>query len=161
MKILKYLLIVNALVIFGGLSDFAQTTEKPANPGYDAELATKLGADQYGMRNYVLAILKTGPKDALIKGLERDEAFKGHMANIGRMAAAGQLAVAGPFGENDKGFRGIFIFNVKTIEEAGKLTETDLAVKAGIFVVDIIPWYGTAALMQVNGLHKKLASTSF
>ncbi|HBK41165.1 MAG TPA: hypothetical protein DDZ57_06280, partial [Porphyromonadaceae bacterium] len=30
------------------------------NPAYDADLAEKLGADAYGMKNFVLVILKTG-----------------------------------------------------------------------------------------------------
>ncbi|HEY0787235.1 MAG TPA: hypothetical protein VGE86_01230, partial [Thermoanaerobaculia bacterium] len=44
---------------------------EPAKPAYAAELAQRLGADARGMRMYVLCILKTGPKDAEIKGDER------------------------------------------------------------------------------------------
>ena len=58
----------------------------------------RLGADERGMRMYVLCILKTGPKDAEIKGDQRKEVFAGHFANIGRLADEGKLAVAGPFG---------------------------------------------------------------
>jgi hypothetical protein len=63
----------------------------------DPELAKKLGADERGMRNYVLVILKTGPT-RVPDGPARDEVFKGHMANIQRLADAGKLVVAGPFG---------------------------------------------------------------
>ena len=35
----------------------------------------------------------------------------------------GKLAVAGPFGKNDKSYRGLYIFNVSTIGEAQKLVE--------------------------------------
>ena len=73
------------------------------------------------MKTYVLCILKTGPKDAEIKGEERTKIFEGHFANIGRLADEGKLAVAGPFGKNDKAFRGLYIFNVATVEEAEKL----------------------------------------
>lgn len=133
-------------------------TEKPA---FDAELARKLGADKYGMKSYVLAILKTGPNDASIKGKEREDMFKGHLANINRLAAEGKIAVAGPFGKNDKAFRGLFILNVTTVEEAKKLTDTDPVVKAGMMIVEFIPWYGSAALMQTNEIHEKIAETSF
>ena len=123
---------------------------------FDAELAKKLGADERGMRNYVLCILKTGPKDAQIKGDDRKEIFAGHFANIKRLADEGKLVVAGPFGANEKSYRGLYIFNVATVEEAAKLVELDPAVKAGVFVPDLTPWYGSAAMMIVNETHKKI-----
>ena len=129
------------LLLIFSFNLFAET------PAYDSELAKKLGADDMGMRHYVLVILKTGPKDATIKGKERDDIFAGHFANIGRLADEGKLAIAGPFGKNDIQYRGLFIFNVETVEEAQKLTETDPAVKAGIFETVEVPWYGSAALI--------------
>jgi uncharacterized protein YciI len=125
-------------------------------PAFDPELAKKLGADERGMKMYVLCILKTGPKDAEIKGEERKKIFEGHFANIQRLADEGKLAVAGPFGDNDKSFRGLYIFNVATIGEAEKLVVLDPAVKAGVFVPDLIPWYGTAAMMVINDTHKRI-----
>lgn len=123
---------------------------------YDADLAKKLGADERGMKMFVLCILKTGPNDAEIKGKAREEIFAGHFANIGRLAEEGKLAVAGPFGKNDKSYRGLYIFNVPTIEEAEKLVMLDPAVKAGVFVPDLTLWYGSAAMMIVPEMHKKL-----
>jgi uncharacterized protein YciI len=123
---------------------------------YDAELAKRLGADERGMKTYVLCILKTGPKDAEIKGDERKKIFEGHFANIIRLAGEGKLAVAGPFGKNDKSYRGLYIFNVATLDEAEKLVVLDPAVKAGVFVPELTPWYGSAAMMVVNEAHKKI-----
>ena len=123
---------------------------------FDPELAKRLGADERGMKMYVLCILKTGPNDAEIKGEERKEIFAGHFANIGRLADEGKLAVAGPFGKNDKAYRGLYIFNVATIEEAEKLVTLDPAVKAGVFVPELTPWYGSAAMMVVNDTHKRI-----
>ena len=127
-----------------------------AEPSFDPELAKKLGADERGMRMFVLCILKTGPKDAEIKGDERKAIFEGHFANIQRLADEGKLAVAGPFGKNDKNYRGLYIFNVATVEEAEKLVVLDPAVKAGVFVPDLTPWYGTAAMLVVNDTHKRI-----
>ena len=93
---------------------------------FDPELAKKLGADERGMKTYVLCILKTGPADAEIKGDARKEIFAGHFANINKLADEGKLAVAGPFGKNDKSYRGLYIFNVSTIEEAEKLVVLDI-----------------------------------
>jgi uncharacterized protein len=123
----------------------------------DAELAKRLGGDERGMKMYVLCILKTGPSDAEIKGDERKKIFAGHFANIQRLAGEGKLALAGPFGKNDKTYRGLYIFNVTTVEEAETLVQLDPAVEAGVFVADLTPWYGSAALMVVNDTHKRIA----
>lgn len=82
------------------------------------------------------------------------------MANINRMAEEGKLVTAGPF-MDDGELRGIYIFNVATVEEAKALTETDPAVQAGRLVMELHPWYGSAALMEMNNLHKKLAKKQF
>lgn len=134
----------------------AQAVTVPVQPAYNGELAKKLGGDERGMKTYVLVILKTGPKDGDFKGKERDDVFAGHMSNIGKLADAGQLAVAGPFVTNEKGYRGLYIFNVKTIEEAQKLVETDPAVKSGILVPDMTLWYGSASLLATPEIHKTI-----
>lgn len=132
----------------------AVIAEEPA--AYDAELAKRLGADERGMKSYVLCILKTGPNDAEIKGDARKEIFAGHFANIGRLAGEGKLVVAGPFGRNERAYRGLYIFNVATIEEAEQLVVLDPAVKAGVFVYELTPWHGSAAMMVVSETHKRI-----
>jgi uncharacterized protein YciI len=127
----------------------------PKAPAYDAWLARTLGADERGMRHYVLVILKTGPTK-VPAGAERDEMFKGHFANIERLAKAGTLAVAGPFGANDDGWRGLYLFAVKTVEEARALVASDPVVVKGEMVPEFHPWYGSAALMVVPETHDKL-----
>ena len=65
----------------------AQTSQADPSSKYDADLAKKTGADEYGMKSYVFCILKTGPKDAEIKDKkQRDDIFAGHMANMNRLA---------------------------------------------------------------------------
>lgn len=153
----KVLFLCLCFLIPLGSTTFGQTAAPVANVKYSEELARKLGADERGMKNYVLVILKTGPKDGDFKGKERDDIFAGHMANIGRLADDGQLAVAGPFMKNDKGYCGLYIFNVVTIEGAQKIVETDPAVKAGILVPDMTLWYGSASLMATPEIHKTIA----
>jgi len=126
---------------------------------YDSILAQKTGADDYGMKHYVMAFLKAGPKR------DQDSATaaqiqQAHMDNINRLAEEGKLVVAGPF--LDKGeMRGIFIFNVTSIEEAKTLTESDPAVQSGRLIMELHPWYGSAAMMEINNLHKKVSKKSF
>lgn len=156
MKTTKNLFAIFALIAMASIYGSAQASEKPQQEKYDAELAKRLGGNDNGMRMYVLCILKTGPKDAEFKGKERDDIFAGHMSNIGRMADAGQLAIAGPFGKNDKTWRGLYIFAVDKVEDAEKIVVSDPAVKAGVFVYDLVPWFGSAALMITNDTHKRI-----
>ncbi|NUY82098.1 hypothetical protein HUK80_14435 [Flavobacterium sp. MAH-1] len=137
MKILKLL-----LVCLFCTSGFAQ-----ADTNYDKALAEKLGADEYGMKKYVLAILKSGTNTTTDKKIT-GELFRGHMDNINRLAAEGKLIVAGPLGKNDKNYRGIFILDAKTIEEAQALVATDPAVKEKLLDVELYEWYGGAALPE-------------
>lgn len=122
---------------------YAQST----NPNYDETLAKKLGADEMGMKNYVFVILKTGEYQPTDQA-ELSQLFRGHMENIQRLVKEGKLIVAGPFGANNLTWRGLFILDVKTVEEAKALVQTDPAVKAKLFNVDLVPWYGSAALPE-------------
>lgn len=125
---------------------------------YNEALAKQLGADDYGMRKYVMAFLKRGPNRDRSKA-EADALQKAHMENIGRLAEEGYLALAGPFlGDGD--LRGIYVFNVNSIEEAQRLTQTDPAVKAGSLTMELIEWYGSAALMKVNEIHNQIAKVN-
>jgi len=133
----------------------AATTAQTPNPDYDDALAKRLGGNANGMKNYVLVILKTGEK-TIADDKQRAEIFAGHMKNIHRMAAEGKLAVAGPFGQNDNNFRGLYIFNVTTVEEAKALVDTDPAVSSGLLKGEFYPWFGTAAMGEVTNIHNKI-----
>ena len=141
------------------LSAHAQTAAEADKPAFDAELARSVGADENGMKSYVLVVLKTGPTK-VPAGAERDEMFKGHFANMKRLGAEGKLALAGPFDGVD-GWRGLFIFAVPDIEEAKKLVATDPVIIKGEMVAEYHKYYGSAALMLVNGAHPKIAKKRF
>jgi uncharacterized protein YciI len=118
------------------------------NPNYDRALAEKLGADDYGMKKYILVVLKTGTNQTTDKAFV-SEAFKRHLENINRLVKEEKLIVAGPFGKNGNNYRGIFILNhIATPEEARELLQTDPAVKAGLLEADLYNWYGSAALPE-------------
>ena len=146
-----------ALATLAGLAPAQDATRAP--PAFDAELARSVGADDYGMKPYVLVILKTGPT-AMPPGKQRDEMFKGHFANINRLAAEGKLALAGPLDGVD-GWRGLFVLAVSDIEEARKLVATDPVIGNGEMVAEFHKYYGSAALMLVNEAHAKIAKKRF
>lgn len=131
-----------------------EDTEETTEIIYDSILAQKLGADDYGMRQYVMAFLKRGPNRSQ-DSAESSSLQRAHLDNIGRLAEEGKLSLAGPF-LDDGELRGIYIFNVTTIEEAKALTETDPAIQQGRLVMELHPWYGSAAVMHINELHKKI-----
>jgi uncharacterized protein YciI len=128
----------------------------PPVPAFDAELAKRLGADERGMRSYVLVVLKTGPT-RVPDGPAREAMFAGHFANMERLAKAGKLALAGPFAKDPDGWRGLFVFAVADIEEARQLVATDPVIVNGEMVAEYHRWYGSAAVMIVPEVHDKVA----
>lgn len=149
---MKYLLLLALLVPFGAA---AQTTETV----YDSTYAARLGADDYGMKTYVMAYLKRGPNRPADKA-EAARLQKAHMDNIGRLAESGKLVVAGPFLDTSA-IRGIYIFDVRTVEEAAALTATDPAIQYGSLQMELHPWYGSATLIELNALHKRVQKKGF
>lgn len=145
-----FLLTVVCLISFG----------QKTNPNYDSALAKKFGADEYGMKKYVLVILKTGTNTTEDKKL-RDSLFAGHMANIVRLVKVNKLIVAGPLGKNDKTYRGIFILNVNTIEEANALVQSDPAVKGDLLAAEFFEWHGSAALPAYLEASEKINKLQF
>ena len=126
---------------------------------YNLLLAQHLGADNYGMKQYVMAFLKAGPN----RSQDEETAAKlqtAHLKNIQRLAVEGKLLLAGPF-LDDGNVRGIYIFNVTTLDEAEKLTQTDPAIQAGSLVMELHLWYGSAALQQINELHNAIVKDKF
>ncbi|WP_166922089.1 YciI family protein [Flavobacterium poyangense] len=131
---------------------FAQATESQ----YDEKLAKSLNADEYGMKKYVFCLLKSGTNTTASKE-ETKKLFEGHMSNIGKLAKEGKLVIAGPFMKNDRNYRGLYIFNVETIEEATALVATDPAIQAKLLEAELTPWYSSASLQEVLKLHDKIA----
>ncbi len=151
-----------ALALLTGLSLVA-TTAGSDNPvsvetlAYDKALAHALGADKYGMKPYVMAFLKTGPNRSGSKE-QRAELQRAHMSHIQRLAQEGKLVLAGPFIDGGE-WRGIYIFDVASLAEAEALTASDPAVQAGSLIMELKAWYGSAALLEVNRIHARIAES--
>lgn len=153
MRRLQVLMLAAAAAI--GTAPAAEPVVQSAAPVYDAALAQRTGADERGMRRYVLVILRTGPTP--VKDADARKAmFAGHMANIQRLAKESKLALAGPFGDAGGDWRGLFVFATADIEEAKALVATDPVIQQGEMVADYHSWYGSAATMLTGELHEKL-----
>lgn len=136
-----------------------QDVQQADTLAYDSALARSVGADDLGMRSYVMAFLKRGPNQSL-DSAQRAELLKAHLANIRRMADMGKLVLAGPFSDTTD-LAGIYVFDVASVDEARELTGTDPAIQAGRFVMELHPWYGPAMLRRIPALNKKVERTSF
>jgi len=127
----------------------------PTEIGYDSLRAAKVGADQYGMKKYIMVLLKKGPN----RNLNQQETLNVqtmHMANIRKLAEQGILVLSGPFG-GDGDLRGIFILNMDSLEEAEHLISFDPAIKEGTLVMELYEWYGSAAVMEINDIHNAIS----
>lgn len=128
----------------------------PAQGKFDPALAQRLGADERGMRRYVLVILKSGPTP-VTDPEQRKTMFAGHFANMERLVRSGHLVMAGPFSSDPDGWRGLFLLAVDELDEAKRLTETDPVIASGEMVADYHRWYGSAGAMMLPGIHETLA----
>jgi uncharacterized protein YciI len=150
----KALLILCGLLFFSLRPAAAQSEPTSLTLQYDAELAKSLGADERGMRSYVLVILKTGP-NKVPEGPARNKMFQGHFANIQRLAAEKKLVLAGPLDGAD-GWRGVFVFATPDINQAKDYVATDPVILNGEMVAEYHKFYGSAGMMMVNEIHNKI-----
>jgi len=147
---MKVFILVTTLFILN-----AHSFSQEPNPLYNARLADSLGADERGMRPYLLVILKTGPyrEDDPVR---RDSLFRGHFSNMSMMANAGMLVMAGPLGTNEQNYRGIFILGTTDREEASRLLMNDPTIRSGIFEAELYDLYGSAALPMYLKTHTRI-----
>lgn len=94
---------------------FAQE-KKTEKAKFNQELATSLGADQYGMKAYTIVMLTTGSTKIEDKA-QMSTLMKGHMANIGKLADEGKIIVAGPFLEKNKKTTVECLFSIQNLKK--------------------------------------------
>lgn len=105
----------------------AAVMEKP-DPAKDLEV-----------KKYWTVFLKKGPapmQDPATAALIQEK----HMSHIRRLADAGKLLVAGPFGDPGS-LRGMFIMDCRDSLEVVSLIETDTAIVTGLLKYEIKPWW--------------------
>ena len=105
------------LISFAANFSLSQTDQDQTGSGYDSSYAQKLGADDYGMKTYVMAFLRSGEVSSENKE-ESQRLQMEHLKNIIRLA------------------------------------------EEGVLEMELIPWYGSAALMELNNIHKKIQKIS-
>lgn len=128
----KFSLLLTVALLMGAYGLHAQEKSSPAAS------ASKKPEEQ--IRQYWLVILTRGANRNQDSATAAD-IQKAHLNNINRLYNEGKIKVAGPFGKNELGYQGLFIFDCPTREEVEQLLQTDRAVSSGRLKFEILPWY--------------------
>jgi uncharacterized protein YciI len=96
------------------------------------------------MRQYVVGFLYRGPNP--IEDPDESKAMmRGHLANIQRLHDEGKIILAGPY-LSKTDLRGYFLFDTDSVEAAQGWCDSDPAVAAGVFRVELHPWYSAKGI---------------
>src|SRR5262249_10876255 len=92
------------------------------------------------MVQFQMAILKKGPKWNTTTAEDRGAILKQHLGNVISLLDSGKAVIAGPFAD-DTDLAGIFILRAASADEARSWVDADPAVKAGLLVPEMHPWW--------------------
>lgn len=96
--------------------------------------------EDHKLVQFQMAILKRGPKWDATKEADRNSILKQHFGNVISLLDSGKAVIAGPLSDGT-GPAGIFILRATAAEEAKAWVDNDPAVKAGLFVAEMHPWW--------------------
>jgi uncharacterized protein YciI len=115
----------------------------------------RAGQPGAGEARFVYVTLKSGPTSGQGAAADRQAMFRGHMANMQRLADEGKLIIGGPFAKpRDKAWRGVFVFDVASVDEAAALSASDPGFVAGEFVGAYEPMVAREELRQTLALER-------
>jgi uncharacterized protein YciI len=87
-------------------------------------------------KTYTIVFLNTKPDAEKLDPEVSKKLMEGHMNNINRLANEGKLLAAGPF----DGGGGLFILNTTSLKEAESWVNTDPAVQANRWNIELLPY---------------------
>jgi uncharacterized protein YciI len=106
---------------------------------------------QHKLIEFHMALFKRGPKYSA-SGMPKDLKSE-HLANFIALLESGKAIIAGPFGDNSD-IAGVFVFRAKSAEEARAWAESDPAVKAGFFSIEMHPWWSEDVMKKPSSPFK-------
>jgi len=104
---------------------------------------------QHKLVQFQMAIMKKGPAWASTKEPERNQIRQQHLANVLSLLESGKAVITGPFGD-DTDLAGIFILRASSTAEAKSWVDADPAVKAGLMVPEMHPWWSEDVFKKAN-----------
>ena len=104
---------------------------------------------QHRLAQFQMAIMKKGPEWVSTKEPERKQIRQQHLANVLSLLDSGKAVITGPFGD-DTDLAGIFILRASSTAEAKSWVDADPAVKAGLMVPEMHPWWSEDVFKKAN-----------
>jgi uncharacterized protein YciI len=98
---------------------------------------------------FQMAILKKGPKWTGPQAPETQKILHQHLVNVLALLDSGKAVIAGPIGD-DTELAGIFILRASSSDAAKTWVDSDPAVKAGLFLVEMHPWWSEDIFKKRN-----------
>lgn len=118
------------LVLTGAFKAQAQRT-------FDVTIADST----YHMKQYWFVLYTKGDGPAL-DSLTAAKLQAEHLAHQDEQGKRGLIVMAGPFGKNESGWRGMLLYDCDTEDEVRNQLDADPFVRAGRLKYEIRPWYG-------------------
>jgi len=106
-------------------------------------LASAIGpaiAQENKMVQFHMALLRKGPQWNSTREAERNTILKQHVENVIELLNTAKAVIAGPLAD-DGDLAGIFILRAASAAEAKSWVDADPAVKAGLMVGEMHPWW--------------------
>ncbi|PYS33765.1 MAG: hypothetical protein DMF75_08425 [Acidobacteria bacterium] len=104
---------------------------------------------QHKLVQFQMAIMKKGPALVSTKEQERNQILQQHLANVLSLLDSGKAVIVGPF-RDDTNVAGIFILRASSTAEAKTWVDADPAVRAGLMVPEMHPWWSEDIFQKAN-----------
>jgi uncharacterized protein YciI len=114
-----------------------------------APLAAQKEEPRHKLVQFQMAVLKKGPKWATISAEDRGRILQQHVRSVLALLDSGKAVISGPFGD-DTDLAGIFILRATSSAEAKTWVDADPAVKAGLMVPEMHPWFSEDIFKKAN-----------
>ena len=105
----------------------------------------------------VFVFLNKNPNKEQISEEAQTELINKHMANMGVLASEGKLINAGPF----EGGGGIFVMNTASVDTVAKWVQTDPAIRANRWIVEMFPFTTTVGGSCTVGENYEMVTYQF
>lgn len=105
--------------------------------------------EEHKLVQFQMVIIRKGAKWESTTNEERTAILQQHLRYAVSLLSSGREVIAGPFSEGTDIF-GIFILRAITIAEAKSWIDDDPAVKAGLMVPEIHPWFSEDIFKKIT-----------
>src|SRR5438552_6153190 len=106
-------------------------------------------SSEHRLVQFQMAIMKKGPALVSTKEQERNQILQQHLANVLSLLDSGKAVIVGPF-RDDTNVAGIFILRASSTAEAKTWVDADPAVRAGLMVPEMHPWWSEDIFQKAN-----------